>query len=128
MLLFVAFGTLHIDVIAQQPDHRAYAVTLDDRFVGVASLMFHSGKPPEIGYWLGEPFWGKGIVSRAIARMCGQAFARYDIIRIHGEPYAYNIGSRRALEKADFAFEGIKKNSVYKNGIIHDSCMYALLK
>lgn len=85
-------------------------------------------KSAEVGYWLGEPFWGKGIVSRAIARMCGEAFARYDIIRIYAEPYAYNTGSRRALEKAGFALEGIKKNSVYKNGIIHDSCMYALLK
>ena len=85
-------------------------------------------KCAEVGYWLGEPFWGKGIVSRAIAQMSGEAFARYDIIRIYGEPYAYNIGSRRALEKAGFVLEGLKKKSVCKNGIILDSCMYALLK
>ena len=85
-------------------------------------------KTAEVGYWLGEPFWGNGIVSAAIRLMCDEAFRRYDILRIYAEPYAYNIGSRRALEKAGFVLEGIKKSSVYKNGTVYDSCMYALLR
>lgn len=82
----------------------------------------------EIGYWLGEPFWGNGIISAAIAQICDIGFSRYDIVRIYAEPYAYNMGSRRALEKNGFALEGILKKGVYRNGEIIDSCMYALIK
>jgi ribosomal-protein-alanine N-acetyltransferase len=81
-----------------------------------------------IAYWLGEPFWGKGIISNAITKMSDYAFQNYDIVRISAEPFAYNIGSRKALEKAGFILEGIMKNSVYKNGKLYDSCMYAKLK
>ena len=85
-------------------------------------------KSGEIGYWLGEPFWGRGIMSRAIRRMCEEAFSRYDIARIHAEPYAANLGSRRALEKAGFTLEGILRQSVYKRGRLLDSCIYSLLR
>ena len=85
-------------------------------------------KSAEIGYWLGEPFWGQGIITEAIRQICGIAFQKFDIVRIFAEPYAYNTGSRRALEKAGFVLEGILKNSVCKNGEIFDSCIYALVK
>lgn len=82
-------------------------------------------KSAEIGYWLAEPFWGRGIMSEAIRRMCEEACRRYGVIRILAEPFANNAGSRRALEKAGFSLEGILRQSVYKNGVILDSCMYA---
>lgn len=85
-------------------------------------------KSAEIAYWLGEPFWGKGIMSRAIGQLCRIGFEQYDIVRISAEPYAHNIGSRKALEKAGFVLEGIMKKSVYKKGKFFDSCMYALVK
>lgn len=85
-------------------------------------------KSAEIAYWLGEPFWGKGIASKAIRQLCGIAFEKYDIVRIFAEPYAHNIGSRKALEKAGFVLEGIMKKSIYKDGKFFDYCMYALLK
>lgn len=85
-------------------------------------------KSAEIGYWLGESYWGHGIMTEAIWQMCAYAFARYNIIRIYAEPFAHNTGSRRALEKAGFVLEGILKNNVYKWGEICDSCVYALLK
>lgn len=85
-------------------------------------------KSAEIGYWLGEPFWGHGIMTEAIRQMCGMAFERLDIVRIYAEPFAYNAGSRRALEKAGFILEGVLRKSICKNGQIHDSCIYALVK
>ncbi len=85
-------------------------------------------KSAEVGYWLGEPFWGKGIITEAIGRICDMAFREFDIVRIYAEPYAYNTGSRRALEKAGFVLEGVLKKSVCKNGQIFDSCIYALVK
>ncbi|AKB32359.1 Ribosomal-protein-L7p-serine acetyltransferase [Methanosarcina siciliae HI350] len=85
-------------------------------------------KSAEIAYWLGEPLWGRGIMSRAIKELCKTAFEQYDTVRIFAEPYAHNIGSRKALEKAGFVLEGTMKKSVYKNGRLFDSCMYALVK
>lgn len=82
----------------------------------------------ELGYWLAEPFWGKGIMSDAARQLCGEAFERFDLLRIFAEPFAYNTGSRRVLEKAGFELEGILKKSVVKNGAVHDSCMYALVR
>ena len=61
--------------------------------------------------------------------MCSSdLFSRFDIARIYAEPFAANIGSRRVLEKAGFQLEGLLRNSVYKNGVLQDSCIYALLK
>ncbi|UWJ23541.1 GCN5-related N-acetyltransferase [Methanosarcina mazei TMA] len=82
----------------------------------------------EIAYWLGEPFWGRGIMSEAIKQLCQTAFEQYDIVRIFAEPYAHNFGSRKALEKAGFVLEGIMKKGIYKNGNYFDYCMYALIK
>lgn len=85
-------------------------------------------KSGELGYWLAEEFWGKGIMTCAAKQICREAFDKFDIIRIYAEPYAYNAGSRKVLEKAGFTLEGIMRNGVYKNGKVHDYCMYALLK
>ena len=85
-------------------------------------------KSAELGYWLGEPYWRKGIMSRAVRQICRQAFETFDIVRIYAEPYAYNKGSRGVLEKAGFRLEGVMRDSVYKNGKVIDSCLYALLK
>lgn len=85
-------------------------------------------KSAELGYWLGEPFWGRGIMSSAVKELCGTAFKNYDIVRIFAEPFAHNTGSRKVLEKAGFELEGIMKKSIFKNGVIFDSCLYALLK
>lgn len=85
-------------------------------------------KSAEIGYWLAEKYWGRGIVTEAVKQLCGFAFEHYDIVRIYAEPFEYNLGSRRALEKAGFLLEGVKKKSIYKNGKFFDSCIYALIK
>lgn len=83
-------------------------------------------KCAELGYWLGEPFWNRGIISAAIKQICETAFKEYDLARIYAEAFAHNLGSRKALTKAGFHLEGILQMSVYKNGQIYDSCMYAL--
>ena len=107
------------------------AICADDRPVGSIAVFLGQDvyrRSAELGYWLAEPFWGKVIMSQAVAQICREAFERFDIVRIYAEPYAYNQGSRRVLEKAGFALEGILRQSVYKNGQMHDSCIYALVK
>ncbi|AKB81847.1 Ribosomal-protein-L7p-serine acetyltransferase [Methanosarcina barkeri 3] len=107
------------------------AIVVNGEAAGCIALFLKSDvycKNAEIAYWLGEPFWGKGIMSEAIKQLCRTAFEQYDIVRIFAEPYAQNIGSRKALEKAGFIFEGIMKKGVYKNGNFFDYFMYALVK
>ncbi|WP_440948019.1 GNAT family N-acetyltransferase [Methanosarcina sp. T3] len=107
------------------------AIVVNGEAVGCIAIFFKNDvyrKSAEIAYWLGEPFWGRGIMSRAIKELCQIVFEQYDIVRIFAEPYAHNTGSRKALEKAGFVLEGIMKKSVYKNGRFFDYCMYALVK
>ena len=107
------------------------AIAVNGETVGSISLSIGediSSKSAELGYWLAEPFWGKGIMTWAVREICREAFEKLDIVRIHAEPMAYNIGSRRVLEKAGFTLEGTLRQSVYKRGQMFDSYIYSLLK
>jgi len=106
------------------------AVVADGAVVGSIGLFLGSDvsrKSAELGYWLAEEFWGRGMMSAAVRQLCAEGFTRFDLARIYAEPFAYNIGSRRVLEHAGFSLEGILKNSVFKKGRLLDSCVYALL-
>ncbi len=107
------------------------AICVDGEAVGSIAVFFRDNiyrKSAEIAYWLGEPFWNNGITSCAIKEICEYVFTHYDICRISAEPIGYNIGSQKALLKAGFELEGILRKSVYKNGEIYDSKLYALIK
>lgn len=82
----------------------------------------------EIGYYLSEEYWGGGIMTEVIDEIVKYIFKNFEVSRIYAEPFARNIGSRRALEKAGFRLEGALKKNVIKNNMIEDSCIYAILK
>lgn len=112
-------------------DQITRAIVVEKEAVGSIGVFLKQDvyqKSAEIGYWLAEPYWGKGIMNKAIKQICKDAFLKFDIVRIEAEPFAYNVGSRKALEKVGFELEGIKKDSVYKYHMMYDSCMYALLR
>lgn len=107
------------------------AIEVDGAAVGSIGIFLGSDvykKSAELGYWLAEDFWNKGIMSNAIRQICKEAFEKYNIVRIFAEPFAHNAASRKALEKAGFSLEGIMKNGVFKNDKVFDYCMYALLR
>lgn len=107
------------------------AIVVDGVAVGGISVSVQADvyqKSAELGYWLARKYWGQGIVTRAVGQLCRQAFASFDILRIFAEPFADNLGSRRVLEKAGFTCEGTMRDGVYKNGVVHDYCMYSLLR
>ena len=79
----------------------------------------------EMGYWLGESFWGRGIMSEAVVAFTNFCFDNLSLRRIYAEPFANNPASARVLEKAGFLFEGRLKNKVVKNGELLDSLLYA---
>ena len=85
-------------------------------------------KNVEIGYWLARPFWGRGIITEVIRTFISHLWITYDIHRIYAEPFANNLASRKALEKAGFSCEAVFKENIIKNGNYHDSCIYSMLR
>lgn len=77
-------------------------------------------KSIEIGYFVGEDFWGRGVASAAVALIVDYIKAHFDVIRIYAEVFAHNTASMRVLEKNGFHFEGIREKAVIKNNIIMD--------
>ena len=116
---------------ANENDTFAYAITVDDRAVGSIGA-FRQGnihrQTAELGYYLAEEYWGQGIMSAAIRRLCDTIFQTTDILRIYAEPFSYNAGSRRALEKAGFQYERLTKNNAVKNGKVVDMALYSLTR
>lgn len=118
----------YIQSCLENRDALLYTIDINGEAIGSIGLFPQRDvyeKSAELGYWLGEPFWGHGIMTQAIQQLCEEAFTTRGFCRIFAEPFADNLGSRRVLEKAGFSLEGILRKSVYKNGVFHDSCMYA---
>jgi RimJ/RimL family protein N-acetyltransferase len=83
----------------------------------------------EIGYWVAEPYWGRGIATEAVRVLVDAAWKEYpQVVRIYAEVFASNIASCRALEKNGFQLESIRKKAVIKNGIIGDDKVWVLLR
>ena len=87
-----------------------------------------SRRSAEIGYWLGEAYWGRGIATDAVRAVTTHIFATFDICRIYATVFESNPASARVLEKAGFVYEGRMRQAVTKNGHRLDALMYALLK
>ena len=119
------------DCIEREPAQLCRAIVMDGEAVGCVSVQPQSDvyrRSGELGYWLARPYWGKGIMTAAVGRICAEAFRRFDLLRIYAQPYARNTGSRRVLEKNGFRMEGLLRQSVVKNGAIEDTSLYALLR
>jgi len=80
----------------------------------------------ELGYWLAEPFWGKGIMTEAIKQFTTYAFENFKLHRIYAEMYTSNLASARVLEKAGYKLEGKLRASAFKDGVILDQLLYAI--
>lgn len=109
----------------------AFAVEADNKVVGSISVFRCDNihfRTAEMGYYIGEPYWGKGFGTSAVRQICKYIFEYTDIIRIFAEPFVYNTASCHVLEKAGFQPEGILHSNAVKNGIILDMKMYALVK
>ncbi|MFZ4632711.1 MAG: GNAT family N-acetyltransferase [Saprospiraceae bacterium] len=107
------------------------AITIDQEAVGGIGLHPQTDiyrKNAELGYWLGEPFWGQGIMSSAVPEMLAFGFANLDIVRIYARPFGSNLASQRILEKAGFRLEARMDKVLFKNGRFEDELIYAVRK
>lgn len=119
-------------MLAADPDDTfAFAITVGDKAVGSIGV-FRQGnihrQTAEMGYFVAEEYWGKGIMTEAVKQACEYVFAESDILRIYAEPFAYNSASCRVLEKAGFQLEGVLRQNAVKNGRLLDMKMYARIK
>jgi RimJ/RimL family protein N-acetyltransferase len=108
-----------------------FAIVIDDELAGVIGIDFREDlyrKAPLIGYWLGERYWGKGIMTKAVRLMVNYGFANLNIVRLQAGILSNNPASMRVLEKAGFKKEGILKNNIIKNEVILDEHIYGILK
>ena len=116
---------------ADENETFAFAIMVDDKVVGSIGI-FRQGnihrQTAELGYYIAEEYWGKGIMAEAVKQICEYVFGNSDIIRIYAEPFAYNIASCRVLEKAGFQYEGTLRSNAVKNSKVIDMKMYSLLK
>ena len=116
---------------ADENETFAFAIMVDDKVVGSIGI-FRQGnihrQTAELGYYIAEEYWGKGIMTEAVKQICEYVFANSDIIRIYAEPFAYNIASCRVLEKVGFQYEGTLRSNAVKNGKVIDMKMYSLIK
>ena len=116
---------------ADENETFAFAITIDGKVIGSIGV-FRQGnihrQTAELGYYIAEEYWDKGIMTEAVKQICKCVFDKSDIIRIYAEPFAYNAASCRVLEKAGFQYEGTLRSNAIKNGKVIDMKMYSLLK
>jgi ribosomal-protein-alanine N-acetyltransferase len=115
-------------VVAKNGLEQIFCVDVDGSLVGTIGL--HRGEDvhrltAEMGYWLGEEFWGKGIMSEVVPAFVDYCFEKFSLTRMSATTYVSNPASARVLEKAGFVLEGRLRKNVVKDGRILDSLLYA---
>lgn len=120
------------DMLSADPDKTfAFAITVDDMAIGSIGVFRRDNihfRTAEMGYYIGEAYWGRGYGASAIKQTSQYIFEHTNIIRIFAEPFADNAASCRALEKAGFQNEGLMRSNAVKNGRVLDMKLYSLIK
>jgi RimJ/RimL family protein N-acetyltransferase len=118
-------------VVCRQDPRTVFAIATRDGAIGGIGLDFGDDVhrfAAELGYWLGEPFWGRGIMTDAVRLFTAWAFENLEIHRVFAAVFDGNDASVRVLEKAGFEREGRLRAGAFKNGRILDQLLYAKVK
>jgi len=124
-------GQEFIAMVKKEERPLTFAIWYKRRIAGVIGLVAQEDiyrKSAEIGYWIGEPYWGKGIATKAVELMTNYGFEHMDFLRIFAGIFEYNIGSMKVLEKNGYEKEGIFRRALIKNGQIWDEHRYGKVK
>jgi ribosomal-protein-alanine N-acetyltransferase len=115
---------------SRQRPETAFAIIVHDEAVGGIGVVPNADVErvsAEIGYWLAEPLWGRGIMTEALTAVTKYAGDLHGLTRVYALPFASNLGSCRVLEKAGYVLEGRLRRSAIKDGRIIDQLQYALI-
>jgi [ribosomal protein S5]-alanine N-acetyltransferase len=117
-----------INFTKNENPHSNFAIEYEGKLCGMIGLNRQSDvyrKTAEIGYWIGEPYWNKGIATEAVKLMTDYGFSELNFVRIHTGVFEYNPASMRVLEKNGYKKDGIFEKSVFKNGQLWDEHRYS---
>jgi ribosomal-protein-alanine N-acetyltransferase len=120
-----------IDLNEARRDNTNFAITVGGSVaggIGYSLGAFETRLTATIGYWLAQPFWGRGITTAALKSLTGYAFDTHRLRRIASVVMAPNLSSARVLEKAGYVREGIMRNGVVKHGEAYDLLLYAMVR
>jgi ribosomal-protein-alanine N-acetyltransferase len=116
---------------SQQPPHTNLAVDLGGESIGAAGIALQQDvhrRTANIGYWVAEPFWGRGFATRALQLMTEYAFANFDVVRLQATVFEWNPASGRVLEKCGYRLEARLRRNIFKDGQLADELIYARLR
>lgn len=117
-----------ISMCLRMEPYQVFAIEYGGEYVGNIGLHRQDDvyrKTAELGYFIGEPYWHKGITPRAVNLICDYGFRELDVIKIFSGIFSFNTPSLRVLEKCGFEREAVLRNAVIKNGRICDEIRYA---
>ena len=120
--------------LCQQADSNTdlpFAITVDGSLVGSIGLTRQvdvKRKSAELGYWIGEEYWNKGVATQAVKQICEIGWNYWDINRIYAEVFSNNLASCQVLKKSGFQQEGILQKSIFKNGNFFDSILFSKIQ
>jgi len=105
-----------------------FAIDIGGEVAGGMGLSHVNGHSAEIGYWLGENYWGRGIATGAVKLLTKYAFTGLGLRRVYAYVFSFNKASARVLEKAGYKFEGKLQKAVLKNGKPIDELVFAKVR
>lgn len=117
------------DFVSHSQEECVAAIVCGEQLAGVIGLQFRTDIErcsAELGYWLGEPFWGRGLATAAVRAFTAWGMARFELTRVYAEVFAENPASGRVLEKAGFERVGVLRKAAIKRGRHHDYLLYDL--
>ncbi len=120
-----------INLTKQENPQMSFAIEYEGKFCGMIGLVAQQDiyrRTAEIGYWLGEPFWGKGIATEAAGLITDYGFNELGFVRIHTGIFEHNIGSMKVLEKNGYKKDGVFEKNIIKNGKMIDEHRYSKIK
>lgn len=124
-------GKNFLDHMTSQSPRTVWAIEVNGEAaggIGIERLTDVERTSAEIGYWLGETYWGRGVMTEALRAVTTHVFRQFDVTRIFALPFADNTGSVKVLEKAGYVREGTLRDSAIKDGQLRDQLMYAVYR
>lgn len=114
--------------LERTPEPTHWAIEVDGRAVGGIGVLIGEGvfaKSGHFGYWLGQEYWGRGIMTEAVRVTAPYVMSRFRLVRLEAPVFSWNPASMRVLEKSGFVKEGVASASVFKDGELADQVLYA---
>ncbi len=117
--------------VATEQNATIWAIWLDEDLIG--ALGIHPQKDvmryaAEIGYWIAEPYWGRGITTQILREMVPAIFTHSELQRIYALVFESNPASEKVLQKAGFVYEGNLRKTIYKNEQLMDARVWSILR